>query len=600
MNNRSNRLYILALALVLGSTAPGLAETTEVVTGNASLGVAGVDGDAGTITINHGDVDASADAVRVEVQNVDIPDEQWVVASGQSLSQIAKEKCGSYDAWRHIYEANRDKISNPDIIQPGWELTIRCSAEDAAEPVVQEPEAPPPQNLGELTDEQLRDPAQAGQFRIDSLDDSVNEHLTHAALAKEFTERAQAALARTEATPAGSDEAKALAQEVTQLARDAEREANLARSSYTQALANRDAALQDARRAGKSDEEIEAIRDSFAIPRGDGPRDDAIRAAEQAKEYAEDAADHAGFEPGWFSRQWAGINSSNQGRNVELAETYAGRVTESLRVITDKARVAKQAADAAESLAEGSPDAALQQTRLADEAADAAEAALRTAERNASDAAKAAERAAIQISLAPNHAKPAAREAAARARELADKAQEELGRARPLAQQARADAERAAQAAPDPSVWNRITSWHNTIQARDRTEEAKDSQEDAERLAGVAKTQADAAVEAAQVAVQAARINADYSKEPAQNARRAYLRAQRAANSARYLAGVAKSKAEYVAGDARQAHSALNTEARELAEQAAAHAAAAEAAAVAAEADAARAKEAFEEVEQYL
>jgi nucleoid-associated protein YgaU len=28
------------------------------------------------------------------------------------------------NAWRRIYDANRDRIDNPDLIQPGWTLTI--------------------------------------------------------------------------------------------------------------------------------------------------------------------------------------------------------------------------------------------------------------------------------------------------------------------------------------------------------------------------------------------------------------------------------------------------------------------------------------------
>ncbi len=48
----------------------------------------------------------------------------YTVKSGDSLSKIAKEVYGEASQWKRIYEANRDRIKNPDLIQPGWTLTI--------------------------------------------------------------------------------------------------------------------------------------------------------------------------------------------------------------------------------------------------------------------------------------------------------------------------------------------------------------------------------------------------------------------------------------------------------------------------------------------
>ncbi len=48
----------------------------------------------------------------------------YTVQAGDSLSAIAKREYGDAGAWRVIYEANRDKIDNPDLIHPGQELTI--------------------------------------------------------------------------------------------------------------------------------------------------------------------------------------------------------------------------------------------------------------------------------------------------------------------------------------------------------------------------------------------------------------------------------------------------------------------------------------------
>ena len=46
---------------------------------------------------------------------------EYEVVKGDSLSKIG-QKFGV--AWKDIYEANRNIIKNPDLIQPGWKLKI--------------------------------------------------------------------------------------------------------------------------------------------------------------------------------------------------------------------------------------------------------------------------------------------------------------------------------------------------------------------------------------------------------------------------------------------------------------------------------------------
>lgn len=50
----------------------------------------------------------------------------WTVRQDEYLSKIANywEVYDDASAWPRIYEANKDKISDPDMIWPGWELTI--------------------------------------------------------------------------------------------------------------------------------------------------------------------------------------------------------------------------------------------------------------------------------------------------------------------------------------------------------------------------------------------------------------------------------------------------------------------------------------------
>jgi uncharacterized protein YidB (DUF937 family) len=57
------------------------------------------------------------------------PPEQWyTVAPGDSLSKIAKRYYGDAQQWRRIYDANRERVKDPDLIQPGWRLRIPDAA----------------------------------------------------------------------------------------------------------------------------------------------------------------------------------------------------------------------------------------------------------------------------------------------------------------------------------------------------------------------------------------------------------------------------------------------------------------------------------------
>jgi len=46
---------------------------------------------------------------------------EYEVKSGDNLSKIGAKYGVS---WKEIYEANKDIIKNPDLIQPGWKLKI--------------------------------------------------------------------------------------------------------------------------------------------------------------------------------------------------------------------------------------------------------------------------------------------------------------------------------------------------------------------------------------------------------------------------------------------------------------------------------------------
>ena len=54
--------------------------------------------------------------------------QSYTVKSGDSLSKIAKHLYGDANKWHAIFDANRDKIKNPDLIQPGQVLTLPPNA----------------------------------------------------------------------------------------------------------------------------------------------------------------------------------------------------------------------------------------------------------------------------------------------------------------------------------------------------------------------------------------------------------------------------------------------------------------------------------------
>jgi nucleoid-associated protein YgaU len=50
--------------------------------------------------------------------------ESYTVASGDTLSAIAERFYGNANDYMRIFEANRDKLNDPNLIHPGQELVI--------------------------------------------------------------------------------------------------------------------------------------------------------------------------------------------------------------------------------------------------------------------------------------------------------------------------------------------------------------------------------------------------------------------------------------------------------------------------------------------
>lgn len=69
---------------------------------------------AGDLVLNISAAGTAAHEAKADFQ-------EYEVVKGDSLSKIG-QKYGV--PWKEIYEANRDQIKDPDLIQPGWKLKI--------------------------------------------------------------------------------------------------------------------------------------------------------------------------------------------------------------------------------------------------------------------------------------------------------------------------------------------------------------------------------------------------------------------------------------------------------------------------------------------
>ena len=68
--------------------------------------------------------DFSGVTAKVDTTAEIVGEQQYTVQKGDSLSRIAKHLLGDANAWKQIFEANRDVLSDPDKIFPGQTLKI--------------------------------------------------------------------------------------------------------------------------------------------------------------------------------------------------------------------------------------------------------------------------------------------------------------------------------------------------------------------------------------------------------------------------------------------------------------------------------------------
>jgi nucleoid-associated protein YgaU len=65
-----------------------------------------------------------ADFSDVQAGVASTAEQRYTVVAGDNLSRIARHFYGDANAWRRIFDANRDLLDDPDRIKPGQVLKI--------------------------------------------------------------------------------------------------------------------------------------------------------------------------------------------------------------------------------------------------------------------------------------------------------------------------------------------------------------------------------------------------------------------------------------------------------------------------------------------
>jgi nucleoid-associated protein YgaU len=68
--------------------------------------------------------DFSGVTARVDSTEEIAGEQTYTIGKGDTLSKIAKQHYGSANAWKQIFEANRDTIEDPDRIFPGQVIKL--------------------------------------------------------------------------------------------------------------------------------------------------------------------------------------------------------------------------------------------------------------------------------------------------------------------------------------------------------------------------------------------------------------------------------------------------------------------------------------------
>lgn len=71
-----------------------------------------------------GDDEPAGEATATQDESTAVAGMQYTVLKDDTLQKISKKVYGSFGKWTKIYDANKDKIKNPNSVKPGIVLTI--------------------------------------------------------------------------------------------------------------------------------------------------------------------------------------------------------------------------------------------------------------------------------------------------------------------------------------------------------------------------------------------------------------------------------------------------------------------------------------------
>ena len=68
--------------------------------------------------------DFSDVSAKVDSTEQIVGEQSYTIGKGDTLSKIAKDHYGNANAWKQIFEANRDVIDDPDRVFPGQVIRL--------------------------------------------------------------------------------------------------------------------------------------------------------------------------------------------------------------------------------------------------------------------------------------------------------------------------------------------------------------------------------------------------------------------------------------------------------------------------------------------
>lgn len=68
--------------------------------------------------------DFSGVTAKVDSSEEIVGEQSYTIGKGDTLSKIAKDHYGNANAWKQIFEANRDVIDDPDRVFPGQVIRL--------------------------------------------------------------------------------------------------------------------------------------------------------------------------------------------------------------------------------------------------------------------------------------------------------------------------------------------------------------------------------------------------------------------------------------------------------------------------------------------